>query len=177
MSRTELPTIAANQVDVPALQSFLQKNIGGEVRFDRLSRALYSTDASVYQIVPLGVVLPRTEKDIVTVVEACGRFGVPLTARGGGTSQAGQCIGPGLVLDCSKHFNRILESQCCRALCTSSTGLRARRSERGAETARPAIPAGHFHLEPGDHRRHDRQQFVGDAFRRLRQDHRPRSRP
>src|SRR5207253_1256637 len=85
------------------------ETVSGEVRFDRLSRALYSTDASVYQIVPLGVVIPKSEADIVATVKACARFRVPLTARGGGTSQAGQAIGPGLQLDCSKYLNRILE--------------------------------------------------------------------
>jgi FAD/FMN-containing dehydrogenase/Fe-S oxidoreductase len=99
---------SALTVDVSALQQALSK-IEGEIRFDRLSRALYSTDASVYQIVPVGVVLPKTEADIAAVVAACSRFRIPLTARGGGTSQAGQAIGPGLVLDCSKYFNRILE--------------------------------------------------------------------
>jgi FAD/FMN-containing dehydrogenase/Fe-S oxidoreductase len=87
----------------------LTASVGGEVRFDRLSRALYSTDASVYQIVPLGVVVPKGEADLVETVKACGRFRVPLTARGGGTSQAGQCIGPGVVLDCSKYLNGVLE--------------------------------------------------------------------
>jgi FAD/FMN-containing dehydrogenase/Fe-S oxidoreductase len=95
--------------DVAGLHAALVETISGEVRFDRLSRALYSTDASVYQIVPLGVVLPRTEADVAAVVRACARFRVPLTARGGGTSQAGQAIGPGVVLDCSKHFHRVLE--------------------------------------------------------------------
>jgi FAD/FMN-containing dehydrogenase/Fe-S oxidoreductase len=97
------------EVDVVAFRAALVESVAGEVRFDRLSRALYSTDASVYQVVPLGVVLPRTEADIVAVVKACARFGVPLTARGGGTSQAGQAIGPGLVLDCSKYLDRVLE--------------------------------------------------------------------
>jgi FAD/FMN-containing dehydrogenase/Fe-S oxidoreductase len=92
-----------------AFRDALAACCSGEVRFDRLSRALYSTDASVYQIIPLGVVLPRTEADIIGVVQTCARFGVPLTARGGGTSQAGQCIGSGVVLDCSKYFNQVLE--------------------------------------------------------------------
>jgi FAD/FMN-containing dehydrogenase/Fe-S oxidoreductase len=100
---------ASPALDVPALQAALAANVGGEVRFDRLSRALYSSDASVYQIVPLGVVFPKTTEDIAATVALCARFGVPLTARGGGTSQAGQCIGPGVVLDCSRHFNRVLE--------------------------------------------------------------------
>src|SRR5438874_3159060 len=91
------------------LERELAAGIEGEVRFDAISRALYSTDASVYQIQPLGVVLPRTADDVVRVVEICGHHGVPITARGGGTSQAGQAIGPGIVLDTSKYLNRILE--------------------------------------------------------------------
>src|ERR1700682_546204 len=85
-------------IDVVALRHSLADAISGEVRFDRLSRALYSTDASVYQIVPLGVVLPKTEADIAAILQACTQFRVPLTPRGGGTSQAGQAIGPGIVL-------------------------------------------------------------------------------
>jgi FAD/FMN-containing dehydrogenase/Fe-S oxidoreductase len=109
MSRTELPMVAgAAKVDVGGLRDALAKT-DAEVHFDRLSRALYSTDASVYQIVPLGVVLPKTEADIVAIVKECARFRVPLTARGGGTSQAGQAIGAGVVLDCSKYFNAVLE--------------------------------------------------------------------
>jgi FAD/FMN-containing dehydrogenase/Fe-S oxidoreductase len=96
-------------IDVAGLQATLVQGVQGEVRFDRLSRGLYATDASVYQIVPLGVVVPKTEADVVATIRACGRFRVPLTARGGGTSQAGQAIGPGIVLDCSKYFNRVLE--------------------------------------------------------------------
>ncbi len=106
-NRRELPLIP-NTIDVSALRDALSA-CTAEVRFDRISQALYSTDASVYQIVPLGVVLPRSEADIVHIVRTCAQFRVPLTARGGGTSQAGQCIGPGVVLDCSKHFNGIIE--------------------------------------------------------------------
>src|SRR5438552_18519648 len=110
MNRQELPLAAPPRaVDVGAIQAALAGRFGGEMRFDRLGRALYSTDASVYQIVPLGVLLPRTEEDVMAALEVCRDFRVPLTARGGGTSQAGQCIGPGLVLDCSKYLNAILE--------------------------------------------------------------------
>src|SRR6202163_4878499 len=91
------------------LRRALHDHIEGEVRFDRVSRALYSTDASVYQIEPLGVVVPRTRDDVVRVVEIARRHGVSITARGGGTSQAGQAIGHGLSLDTSKYFNRVLE--------------------------------------------------------------------
>jgi FAD/FMN-containing dehydrogenase/Fe-S oxidoreductase len=95
--------------DVKGLRQSLAGKLKGEVRWDRLSRALYSTDASVYQIVPAGVVLPASDEDVVAVVRACARHRVPLTARGGGTSQAGQAIGPGVILDCSRHFNQVVE--------------------------------------------------------------------
>jgi FAD/FMN-containing dehydrogenase/Fe-S oxidoreductase len=90
-----------------ALEQDLRREVSGDVRFDRLSRALYATDASVYQIEPLGVVLPRSHDDVEAVVAIAARHGVPITARGGGTSQAGQSIGAGLVLDTSKYLNRI----------------------------------------------------------------------
>jgi FAD/FMN-containing dehydrogenase/Fe-S oxidoreductase len=70
---------------------------------------LYSTDASVYQIEPAGVFLPRSREDLIAVVRICARHGSSLTLRGGGTSQAGQAIGAGVVVDTSKHLNRILE--------------------------------------------------------------------
>jgi FAD/FMN-containing dehydrogenase/Fe-S oxidoreductase len=112
MGVAELPVVssrAPTTVNMARLRDALAATVTGEVRFDRLSRALYSTDASVYQIVPLGVVLPRTEADVLATLRACAQFGVPLTARGGGTSQAGQAIGPGLVLDCSKYLDGIVE--------------------------------------------------------------------
>ena len=92
-----------------ALERELRDSIEGEARFDKVSRALYSTDASVYQIEPLGVVLPKTRLDIIRIVQICGQFRCPLTMRGGGTSQAGQAIGEGLQVDTSKYYNRILE--------------------------------------------------------------------
>jgi FAD/FMN-containing dehydrogenase/Fe-S oxidoreductase len=91
------------------LQRELERQIEGEVRFDAISRALYSTDASVYQIQPLGVVIPRHRQDIVRTLEICRRFGCTLTMRGGGTSQAGQAIGEGLQVDVSKYYNRLLD--------------------------------------------------------------------
>jgi len=91
-----------------ALQRDLKAAIEGEVRFDGLTRALYSTDASVYQIEPLGVVVARSRDDVVRTVEVARRHGCSITARGGGTSQAGQAVGAGLQLDTSKYFNRVL---------------------------------------------------------------------
>ena len=94
---------------IETLQRELEDQIEGEVRFDRVSRALYSTDASVYQIEPLGVVVVRSRQDVIRTVEIARRHRASITARGGGTSQAGQAIGPGLQLDTSKYFNRVLE--------------------------------------------------------------------
>jgi FAD/FMN-containing dehydrogenase/Fe-S oxidoreductase len=96
-------------IDVQALQHELVRSLAGEARFDAISRTLYSTDASVYQIEPLGVVIPKNREDIVRTVEICRRFGCPLTMRGGGTSQAGQAIGEGLLVDISKYYNQLLE--------------------------------------------------------------------
>jgi FAD/FMN-containing dehydrogenase/Fe-S oxidoreductase len=92
-----------------SVEQALKDSIAGEVRFDRISRALYSTDASVYQIEPKGVIVPRTRDDVVRVVQVAAEYRTPITARGGGTSQAGQAIGAGLILDTSKYLNRILE--------------------------------------------------------------------
>src|SRR3954470_15128878 len=91
------------------IQRDLEREIAGEVRFDRVSRALYSTDASAYQIEPLGLVIPRTTDDVVRTTAIARRHGVSITARGGGTSQAGQAIGAGLQIDTSKYLNRVLE--------------------------------------------------------------------
>jgi FAD/FMN-containing dehydrogenase len=103
-----LETKSGPSIDLLGLEKALKNSISGEVRFDRLSRALYSTDASVYQIVPLGVIVPKSEEDIIAIVKICGQFRVPMTVRGAGTSQAGQAIGPGVQIDCSKYFNGIL---------------------------------------------------------------------
>ncbi len=104
-----VPQADAARVDAAALEQALRASVEGEVRFDRVSRALYSTDASVYQIEPLGVVVARTSDDIVQTVRLCYQFRCPLTLRGGGTSQAGQAVGAGLILDTSKHLNRLIE--------------------------------------------------------------------
>jgi FAD/FMN-containing dehydrogenase/Fe-S oxidoreductase len=92
-----------------SLVRYLRKHISGEVRFDDTSRHLYSTDASHYLIRPLGVAIPKTPDDLIAVVQIAADLGIPITARGGGTSLTGQSIGPGLVIDCSKYLNAIGE--------------------------------------------------------------------
>ena len=96
-------------VSASELQRELETTLSGEFRFDAVSKALYSTDASVYQIQPVGVALPRTRDDLKRLVQICARLHCPITMRGGGTSQAGQAIGAGLVVDTSKYLNAILE--------------------------------------------------------------------
>ncbi len=91
------------------LARHLRNHIAGEVRFDEAARKLYSTDASIYRIEPLGVVLPRSVEDLVAVVQVAAEARVPLVPRGGGTSLSGQSIGPGLVVDCSKYLRDVLD--------------------------------------------------------------------
>ncbi len=91
------------------LDSELRRTVRGEVRFDRGSRALYSTDASNYRQVPIGVVVPRDEDDVRATVAVCRSFDAPILARGSGTSLAGQSCNVAVVLDFTKYMNRILE--------------------------------------------------------------------
>ena len=87
----------------------LTKRLVGEVRFDDMTRVLYSTDASIYEIEPLGVVIPRTTDDVLATVEICAGHGVPILPRGAGTSLCGQAVGRAVVLDMSKYLNHVLE--------------------------------------------------------------------
>src|SRR5574341_20075 len=87
----------------------LARAVDGEVRFDPYSRMLYSTDASAYQIEPIGVVIPRHRDDVQAALEIAARHNVPVLARGGGSSLAGQDVGHAVVLDFSKYMRRIIE--------------------------------------------------------------------
>jgi FAD/FMN-containing dehydrogenase/Fe-S oxidoreductase len=90
-----------------ALAADLRESVDGEVRFDPGSRATYSTDASNYRQVPIGVVVPHTTEGAVEAVAACRRHDVPVLSRGGGTSLAGQCCNAAVVIDWSKYCTRI----------------------------------------------------------------------
>ena len=87
----------------------LANRIEGSVRFDRASRILYSNDASIYQVEPLGVVIPRHTADVAEAIRVAGEAGAPVLPRGGGTSLAGQAVGEAVVLDLSVHFRNVLE--------------------------------------------------------------------
>ena len=94
-----------------ALEKRLKETVKGEVRFDDLSRALYSTDASNYRQVPIGLVLPFDTDDVIATVAACREFGAPVLSRGGGTSLAGQCCNVAVVLDFSKYMHSIISME------------------------------------------------------------------
>ncbi len=91
------------------LERELRKKIRGDVRFDPGSRLLYSTDASMYQVEPVGVVIPRDADDVQAAVEVAGKLGVAILPRGGGTSLTGQTVNHALVLDFSRYMDRVLE--------------------------------------------------------------------
>ncbi|MFE7134915.1 FAD-binding and (Fe-S)-binding domain-containing protein [Streptomyces sp. NPDC057638] len=105
------PTDPTHQPDRAdrALALRLGRELDGEVAFDDYTRHLFSRDASMYAITPRGVVFPRHQDDIRAAVAAAAEYGVPVLPRGAGTSLAGQTVGPALVLDLSRHMNRILE--------------------------------------------------------------------
>lgn len=92
-----------------ALEQRLKREIRGDVMFDAAARGRYATDASIYQIQPIGVVVPRTEEDAVAAFRLAIDAGVPVLPRGGGTSQCGQTVGEALVIDVSKHLNEVVE--------------------------------------------------------------------
>ena len=90
------------------LEVELRARLAGEVRFDKTARMLYSTDASNYQIEPVGVVIPKTLDDVQAAIELAASHGVPILPRGGGSSLAGQAVGAALVIDFSKYLHRVV---------------------------------------------------------------------
>ncbi len=95
--------------EMAELQQELADALRGEVKFDPYTRALYSTDASNFQIEPLGVVFPRHPDELQSILEVANRYDVPVIVRGSGSSMAGQSLGRGLVVDCTRHLNDIYE--------------------------------------------------------------------
>jgi FAD/FMN-containing dehydrogenase/Fe-S oxidoreductase len=110
-SRQEPPSVSGETAAIEAtdLQHALERVIRGEVRFDRGSRGMYSTDASSYRQVPIGVVIPLDEADVRAAVRVAREHGAPIFGRGGGTSLAGQCCNVAIVLDFSKYMGDVLE--------------------------------------------------------------------
>ena len=99
----------AIEADTRELVEELRRSVTGEVRFDKMTRMLYSTDASIYQIEPVGVVLPKSAEDVIAVLETAHRYNLPVLPRGGGTSLAGQTVANAIVMDFSRHMRDVLE--------------------------------------------------------------------
>ncbi len=108
---------------MPGLERRLKAEQVGEVRFDAFTRGRYATDASHYQIMPLGVVTPRTIEEAERAIGICRAEGVPVTARGGGTSQAGQTVNHGLVVDCSRYLDSVLDLDVAGRRCVVEPGI------------------------------------------------------
>jgi len=113
----------------------LQARIDGEVRFDEYSRQLYATDASLYEVLPIGVVYPRSTDDVAAVMSYCAQREIPVLPRGGGTSLAGQTVNEAVVLDFSRYMNELVET---------------RPDDRRAR-AQPGIKLGDLNGELADH--------------------------
>ena len=107
----------------PTLERRLKAEKVGGVRFDAFTRGRYSTDASHYQIMPLGVAAPRTIEEADRAIAVCRAEGVAVTARGGGTSQAGQTVNESLIVDCSPHLNDIVELDVANRRCVVQPGI------------------------------------------------------
>ncbi|HXW23925.1 MAG TPA: FAD-linked oxidase C-terminal domain-containing protein, partial [Xanthobacteraceae bacterium] len=108
---------------MPGLERRLKAEVAGDVLFDRFSRGRYATDASHYQMMPVGVVVPRTVAEAKRAIALAREEGVSVLARGGGTSQAGQTVNTSLVIDCSKHLTRVLELDVAGRRCVVEPGI------------------------------------------------------
>src|ERR1700730_919746 len=117
------PSPKSSRTDASGLAEALSSQVRGDVRFDDGSRALYSTDASNYRQVPIGVVLPRDADDVLAAISVCRDFGAPILCRGGGTSLSGQCCNVAVVLDFSKYMSRIFEIDPTRRIARVEPGV------------------------------------------------------
>ena len=105
------------------LEERLARETRGEVLFDPFSRGRYATDASFYQIMPAGVVVPRSIDEALRTLAICRDEGRTVTPRGGGTSQCGQTVNDGIVVDLSKHLNRIVSLDVENRSCVVEPGI------------------------------------------------------
>ncbi|KRQ10278.1 FAD-binding and (Fe-S)-binding domain-containing protein [Bradyrhizobium manausense] len=119
----EMAGKSPKSVQTERLAARLARDITGDVLFDRFSRGRYATDASFYQIMPSGVVVPRTMDEALRALAIARDEGVKVTPRGGGTSQCGQTVNDGLVVDLSKHLNKILSLDLASRTCVVEPGI------------------------------------------------------
>ncbi|MBV8848361.1 MAG: FAD-binding oxidoreductase, partial [Methylobacteriaceae bacterium] len=107
----------------PAFERRLKRAVDGDILFDRFSRGRYATDASSYQVMPAGIVAPRTRDGAAAALEIAREEHVPVTFRGGGTSQCGQTVNQGLIVDTSKYLNRVLSLDVDGCRCVVEPGI------------------------------------------------------
>lgn len=119
--------------DFSGLENALRRDLKGEVRFDASAKALYSTDASNYRQIPIGVVCPKNSVEVARTVDLCRTHEAPLLSRGGGTSLAGQCCNTAVVMDMSRHFNKILSLDPEKRLARVQPGIVLDRLREAAE--------------------------------------------
>ena len=139
-----------------ALEDQLRREMTGEVLFDRFNRGRYATDASFYQIMPAGVIVPKTVDEALRALAICRDHGRIVTPRGGGTSQCGQTINDGIVIDFSKHLNRIVSLDVDNRICVVEPGIVLDDLNRQLKAARPVVSGRRLHRLARHHRRHGR---------------------
>ncbi len=144
----------------PRLAGRLRRAIEGEVLFDPASRGRYATDASIYQVEPIGVIVPRSVDDVAAALAIARELGVPVLARGGGTSQCGQTVNRALVIDCSKHLRRDPPRRPRRAHGAGRAGPRAGPPQRRAAAARAVLSGRSLDPRALHAGRHGGQQFL-----------------
>ena len=150
----------------------LRKSIRGEVRFDAGSRALYSTDASNYRQIPIGLVVPRDADDVIAAVAAARKFGAPVLPRGAGTSLAGQCCNVAVVLDFSKYMNKVLDLDPAQRYALVQPGVVLDVLRNQARNASAHLRARPCYAQPLHSGRHDRKQLLRNALADGRKDRR-----
>ncbi len=141
----------------------------GDVLFSAADRGRYATDASIYQVVPVGVFVPRTSDDVKLALDICRDLQVPIVPRGGGTSQCGQTVGAGLVIDHSRHVRNILQFDAGRRTAEVEPGIVLDHLNAALQEVGPVVPGGRLHQRAGDAGRHGGQQLLRQPQHRLRQ--------
>ncbi|MFO1310793.1 MAG: FAD-linked oxidase C-terminal domain-containing protein [Burkholderiales bacterium] len=117
------PSIISPPHEAGALARRLRAAVQGDVLFDRASRGRYATDASIYQVMPVGVLVPAGDDDVRAAFDLCRELRIPMLPRGAGSSQCGQTVGAALVIDHSKHLNRVLDYDAEKGLVTVEPGI------------------------------------------------------
>ncbi|MBO1076735.1 FAD-binding and (Fe-S)-binding domain-containing protein [Roseomonas marmotae] len=116
-------TTAKHRPGDPALAARLKRNVEGEVRFAPADRGRYATDASIYQVEPIGVLVPKSMEDVEAALALCREEGVPVLPRGGGTSQCGQTVNRALVIDCTKYLRNVLSVDAAAGVAKVQPGI------------------------------------------------------